>query len=263
MAKKVNSRIALVTGSDRGIGFEVSRELGQLGYTVILTAPDPKKGRAASSKLRKEGLNIVFHALDVASDRSVAQLRKFVASKFRRLDVLVNNAGVMLDVGHSKLEGSLAKRLKKIPSRKDYGQGRPLLETGLELIRITLEINTLGPLRMSQAFIPMMKKAGYGRVVNVSSRLGQLQDMGDEDTVPAYQLSKTALNAVTRMLSDDCRGTNVAVNSVCPGWTRTALGGAGAPQTTRQAAQTIIWLATQPDSGPTGDFFAEKKRISW
>ena len=140
---KTQNRVALVTGSDRGIGFEVSRELGKLGYTVVLTSPAPKKGRASCNKLRKEGLNIVFHVLDVASDRSVQALRAFVQAKFRRLDVLVNNAGVMLDVGHSKLEGSLAKRLKKVPTRKDYGQGRPLLETDLELIRTTLAFNTL------------------------------------------------------------------------------------------------------------------------
>ena len=246
-------RVALVTGSDRGIGFETCRELGRLGYIVVLTSPDHKKGRFACNTLRREGLNVAYHVLDVASERHVRALREFILKKFNRLDVLINNAGIMLDNG----------RAKRFSKRLDYGEGRRLLETGLELIRATLEVNTLGALRMCQAFIPLMKKGGYGRVVNVSSRLGQLRDMTDEDTVPAYQLSKTALNAVTRMLADDCKGSNVSVNSVCPGWTRTALGGERAPQTTRQAARTIIWLATQPKSIPTGGFFAEKKRIAW
>jgi NAD(P)-dependent dehydrogenase (short-subunit alcohol dehydrogenase family) len=133
----------------------------------------------------------------------------------------------------------------------------------MNIVRSTLEINTLGPLRMCQAFAPLMMKSGYGRVVNVSSSLGQLNGMTDEERVPAYQLSKAALNAVTLMVADATRGENVTVNSVCPGWTRTDLGGPDAPQSVREAAETIVWLATHPDDGPTGGFFRNKKRIKW
>jgi NAD(P)-dependent dehydrogenase (short-subunit alcohol dehydrogenase family) len=253
----------VVTGADRGIGFEVCRQLGKRGYAVVLTCPDPIRGAAAMKKLLREGIDVRYKALDVLSESQIRAVRRFVLAKFGRIDVLVNNAGVMLDVGHSRLEGMLARRLKKSPGMRDYGEAKHILEVDLDIVRATLEVNTLGPLRMCQAFVPLMVKAGYGRVVNVSSRLGQLYDMADEDTVPAYQLSKTALNAVTRMVADDCRGKNVAVNSVCPGWTRTELGGPRAPQTTEQASRTIVWLAMQPDGGPTGGFFAEKKRIAW
>ena len=116
---------------------------------------------------------------------------------------------------------------------------------------------------MCQAFVPLMMKARYGRVVNVSSSLGQLNDMTDEDKVPAYQMSKTALNAVTRMVADVASHSNVAVNSVCPGWTRTDIGGAEAPQSTKKAAETILWLVRQSDNGPTGGFFRNKQRIAW
>ena len=144
-----------------------------------------------------------------------------------------------------------------------FGEGLSILEVNLDIVRATLEINTLGALKMCQVFVPLMMKAGYGRVVNVSSGLGQLNDMTDEDKVPAYQISKTALNAVTRMVADAASGSNVAVNSVCPGWTRTDIGGRQAPQSTKKAAETILWLARQPDNGPTGGFFRNKKRIAW
>jgi NAD(P)-dependent dehydrogenase (short-subunit alcohol dehydrogenase family) len=186
-----------------------------------------------------------------------------VLNKFGRVDVLVNNAGVMLDSGRSKVEGLLSRRIKKIQKRKGVGEGPGILEINIDIVRATLEVNTLGALKMCQAFVPLMMKADYGRVVNVSSSLGQLNDMTDEDKVPAYQVSKTALNAVTRMVADAASGSNVAVNSVCPGWTRTDIGGPEAPQSTEEAAETIVWLATQPDNGPTGGFFRNKRRIGW
>jgi len=254
--------VAVVTGSGRGIGLETARRLGVLHYRVIVTSPEPAQGKDAASKLAREGLNVVYHPLDVASDASVKALRDFLFDKFRRVDVLVNNAGVMFEAGRSKVEGVIARRLAKLP-RKDFGEGPRLLDVDPELVRAVVEINTLGALRMCQAFMPNMLRLGYGRVVNVSSSLGQLSGMTDANRVPAYQLSKTALNAVTCMAADDARGENVLVNSACPGWSRTDIGGPEAPQSAAEGAETVAWLATLPEGGPTGGFFRNKRRITW
>jgi len=260
---KIHKRVAVITGADRGIGFEVCRQLGKLGYQAVLTAPDPAKGKEAAKKLLREGIEAAYHALDVANERHVRKLREFVLKKFGRVDVLVNNAGVMFDAGRSKPEGRVARWIKTLPKKMDFGEGQGILEVGIDIVRASVEVNTLGALRMCQAFIPLMIKARYGRVVNVSSSLGQLNGMTDEDRVPAYQLSKAALNAVTLMAADDCRDKNVTVNSVCPGWTRTSLGGPRAPQSVGEAAENIVWMANYPDGGPTGEFFRDKKAIEW
>ncbi len=260
--EEATERVAIVTGSDRGIGFEVSRQLGELGYQVVLTSPDPVKGEAAAAKLRRNGGKVVGHVLDVTRARHIQALQTFVLKRFGRIDVLVNNAGVLLDEGRSKLEGLLARRLTAPPKKVDVGEGPSVLEVGVEIVRLTLEINTLGALRMCQAFVPLMMEADYGRVVNVSSSRGQLNGMTDGGA-PAYQMSKAALNAITLMVADAARGGNVTVNSVCPGWTRTNLGGPEAPRSVKKGAETIVWLATHPDGGPTGGFFMDKKSIDW
>lgn len=262
MKRGEKARVAIVTGSDRGIGFEVCRQLGERGYRVVLTSPNKVEGEAAAAKLRRRGADVVYHYLDVVDDKSVPALRRFVLKTFGHIDVLVNNAGVLLDEGRSELEGILAKRLKRRPKELDFGEGPGVLEVDIEIVRATLEVNTLGALRMCQALVPLMMEAGYGRVVNVSSSRGQLYCMADEGA-PAYQMSKAALNTITLMAADAARGKNVQVNSVCPGWTRTRLGGPEAPQTVEEGAETIVWLAMRPDSGPTGGFFRDKKRIAW
>ena len=258
-----DERVAIVTGSDRGIGFEVCRELGARGYQVVLTSPDLVKGQKAATKLQGQGLAVVYHVLDLLNERHLRTLQAFILKKFGRVDVLVNNAGVMLDGGRSQREGILVRRVKSVSRKLDFGEAPGILDVGGDIVLGTLEVNLLGALRMCQSFVPMMIKAGYGRVINVSSRLGQLHTMSDAEKVPAYQISKTALNAVTRLVADAAGGTNVLVNSVCPGWTRTAIGGPRAPQSTEDAARTILWLATHPDGGPTGSFFYNKKRMDW
>ncbi|MFA5117293.1 MAG: SDR family NAD(P)-dependent oxidoreductase [Candidatus Omnitrophota bacterium] len=260
---QVRQRVAIITGADRGIGLEVSRQLAMLGLRVVLTSPDRARGEAAAAKLNRQGLGVVYQKLDLLNDNDIRALKSFIVRKIGRVDILINNAGVMLDSGRSKIEGLLSRRIREIPKRSGFSQGPGILEVNLDIVRATLEINTLGALKMCQAFLPLMMKAGYGRVVNVSSSLGQLNDMTDEDKVPAYQMSKTALNSLTRMAASAAGGYNVAVNSVCPGWTRTDIGGMSAPQATKEAAGTILWLANQPDNGPTGGFFREKKRIPW
>jgi NAD(P)-dependent dehydrogenase (short-subunit alcohol dehydrogenase family) len=260
---ETRERVAIVTGSDRGIGFAVCLRLGKLGFQIILTSPDPVKGKASAAKLRSQGSCVVFHVLDVMKESHVAALRSFVLKKFGYAEILVNNAGVMLDGGRSRLDGMLRKQLDPAQRKLGFGEGPGILQVDMDLLRATLEVNTLGALRMCQAFVPLMTERGFGRIVNVSSRLGQLKNMGDAEKVPAYQMSKTALNAVTRMVADACGSQNVLVNSVCPGWTRTDIGGPEAPQSTEEAARTIVWLATLPEGGPTGGFFYDKKRITW
>jgi len=230
-------RIALVTGANRGIGFETCRQLAGAGLRVILTSRDPAKGRRAADLLRREGKDVAWEPLDVTDSKSVKRLLDAVRRGFGRLDVLVNNAAVYLDEDVSVFEVDDAT------------------------VRATLETNFYGPLAMCRAFVPLMQAQGYGRVVNVSSRAGQLSDM--TGGTAAYKVSKAALNALTRIVADEVRPANIKVNAVCPGWVRTKMGGPRAPRSPEQGAETIVWLATLPDRGPTGGFFRDRKAIAW
>ena len=230
-------RIALVTGANRGIGFETCRQLAGAGLRVILTSRDPAKGRRAADLLRREGKDVAWEPLDVTDSKSVKRLLDAVRRRFGRLDVLVNNAAVYLDEDVSVFEVDDAT------------------------VRATLETNFYGPLAMCRAFVPLMQAQGYGRVVNVSSGAGQLSSM--TGGAAAYKVSKAALNALTRIVADEVRPANIKVNAVCPGWVRTKMGGPGAPRSPEQAAETIVWLATLPDRGPTGGFFRDRKPIAW
>jgi len=232
-------RIAVVTGANRGIGFEIARQLArQRGIRVVLTARDEAKAREAAGRLKREGLEVDIHPLDVTRDHGIRAIAEWVEKRYGRCDILVNNAGVMLDPRGSRVLDSKA-------------------QTYLD----TLETNLLGPLRMIQAMVPLMKKNRYGRIVNLSSGQGQLSDMGVG--TPAYRVSKTALNALTRTLAADLEGSGVLVNAMCPGWVKTDMGGPGAPRTVEQGADTAVWLATLPDGGPAGGFFRDRKPIPW
>ena len=230
-------RIALVTGANRGIGFETCRQLAGAGLRVILTSRDPAKGRRAADLLRREGKDVACEPLDVTDSKSVKRLLDAVRRRFGRLDVLVNNAAVYLDEDVSVFEVDDAT------------------------VRATLETNFYGPLAMCRAFVPLMRAQGYGRVVNVSSGAGQLSSM--TGGTAAYKVSKAALNALTRIVADEVRPANIKVNAVCPGWVRTKMGGPRAPRSPEQGAETIVWLATLPDRGPTGGFFRDRKAIAW
>jgi NAD(P)-dependent dehydrogenase (short-subunit alcohol dehydrogenase family) len=238
---KKDRRIAVVTGGNRGLGFEVCRQLARKGLFVILTGRDSSKAEQAAEKLRGEGLEVIAHQLDVTDETSVSALRHFVRWSYGRLHVLVNNAGVSLDQ---------ARAIRSL-------QDAPVVGT----LRDTLDPNLFGPLRTSRALVPMMREGGYGRVVNVSSELGSLTKMGEG--YPTYRISKTALNALTRILAAELKGTGVLVNSGAPGWVRTDMGGPNAPRPVEEGADTIVWLATLPDDGPTGGFFQDRQPLPW
>jgi NAD(P)-dependent dehydrogenase (short-subunit alcohol dehydrogenase family) len=226
-------RTALVSGANRGIGLEVSRQLGHLGHRVLLGARGAAKGEEAAAGLRAQGIDVTPVTLDVADPRSVDRL----VAGGHAIDILVNNAGVALDAG-------------KTP-----------LDLDEETLRATLETNLTGALRLAQAFMPGMVARGWGRVVNVSSGMGQLAEMGGGSL--AYRVSKAGLNVLTRVLAREGEARGVKVNSACPGWVRTDMGGPSATRTVEQGAETIVWLATLPDDGPTGGFFRDRKPIAW
>lgn len=232
--------VAVVTGGNRGLGLETCRQLGVKGYRVVLTARREKEGQGAARTLQGEGLDVRFHPLDVTDDASILHLRDFIRDQFGRLDLLVNNAGVFPD--------------------PTPGSGRDsLFDARLDTVRRGFETNALGPLRLCQALIPLMQ--GRGRVVNVSSGMGQLTEMNGGS--PGYRLSKTALNALTRILADELQGTGIKVNSVCPGWVRTQMGGPEATLSVEEGARGIVWAATLPDEGPSGGFFRHGQPIAW
>lgn len=224
--------IALVTGANRGIGFEVVCQLARQGMTVILGARDLEKGKTAAEQLQSEGLNVLPHQLDVSSQASIDRL----ATQVEQLDILVNSAGILYDTWQK-------------PSTAD-----------LEVVQEALETNTFGAWRMCKTFIPLIRRSQHGRIVNVSSESGSLASMGA--STPAYSVSKAAMNALTQMLAAELRGTGILVNSVCPGWVATEMGGEGG-RPVEQGAAGVVWAATLPNNGPTGGFFRDGQPLPW
>jgi NAD(P)-dependent dehydrogenase (short-subunit alcohol dehydrogenase family) len=233
MAKQ--KRIALVTGANKGIGFEVARDLARKGFHVFLGARDEKAGHAAEEKLRKEG-EVTFLKIDIASRESVERAAEEFSRQADHLDTLVNNAGICLD------------------------EDKDVVKVSADTFEKTLRTNTLGPLLVSQAFVPLLKKSSAPRIVNVSSGGGQLAD-GADGWAPAYCISKTAVNGVTVQLAAAL--PKFAVNSVCPGWVRTDMGGANATRSVAEGAAGIVWLAADAPQNETGKFWRDRKVIPW
>lgn len=236
------TQLAVVTGANRGLGLETCRQLAGKGIKVLLTSRSAGKGESAAQGLRDDGLDVVFHALDVTDPASVSELHDFIEKEFGRLDILVNNAGIFNDP-YDTADAELAS----------------IFNADIDTIRKGMETNTFGALRMAQALIHLMD--GRGNVVNVSSGMGQLSDMNG--CCPAYRLSKTALNAVTRILADELKDTGIKINSVCPGWVKTDMGGANATRSLTEGASGIVWAATLPGDGPSGGFFRDGQPIPW
>ena len=228
--------IALVTGANRGIGLEVVRQLAQNGFTAVLGSRDPAKGRAAAEPLSAEGLDVQARRLDVDDDDSVRELASELDAEFGRLDVLVNNAAILYDT---------------------WQRGT---DADLDLVQQAFETNVFGAWRTAQACLPLLRRSDHGRIVNVSSGAGSLSGMGAG--APAYSISKAALNALTRILAAELRGDRILVNSVCPGWVATDMGGPGG-RPVEQGAASIMWAVLLPDDGPTGGFFRDGRPVDW
>ena len=240
-------RFALVTGANKGIGFEVARQLARKGFHVFLGARKSDAGLAAVQKLNKEGekedygkghsgLAVTFMNIDVSKPDSVRRAAEEFSRKSDRLDTLVNNAGILLD------------------------DDKEVLTITPEIFETTLRTNTVGPLLVSQAFVPFLKKSDAPRIVNVSSGGGQLAD-GADGWAPAYCISKTALNGVTAQLAAAL--PKFAVNSVCPGWVHTDMGGSNATRSVAEGASGVVWLVSEAPHSMTGKFFRDRKIIPW
>jgi NAD(P)-dependent dehydrogenase (short-subunit alcohol dehydrogenase family) len=229
-------RIALVTGANRGIGYEVCSQLAGREHTVVLGSRDAGRGKTAADRLAASGLTVISRQLDVTDDRSVEDLAAWLASTFGRLDVLVNNAAI------------------------HYDSWQRAASVDLDVVREALDSNTLGPWRVVLACLPLLRKSKHPRIVNVSSGAGASTRLTGH--TPAYSLSKHALNALTRMLAAELKSAGILVNAVCPGWVATDMGGLGGRSVVEGAAG-IVWAATLPNDGPTGGFFRDRERIPW
>ncbi len=233
-------KTALITGANRGIGFEVARQLAKRGFAVFVGSRDMAKGRAAAQELCSEGYEATFIQLDVTDPVSIKQAAGTFSQKADHLDVLINNAGILED------------------------HGETIVKLNPELIDRMLNTNVKGPIMVTQDFLPYLQQSPHKdqigtRIINVSSGAGSLSEM--QTYAPAYSISKAALNAVTRQFAGALPG--IAVNSVCPGWVRTDMGGSGASRSVEKGAETIVWLATEAPATETGKFWRDKKEIEW
>jgi NAD(P)-dependent dehydrogenase (short-subunit alcohol dehydrogenase family) len=226
------SKIILVSGGNRGIGYEVCKQLSLLGHTVILAARDIDKGNAAIKQL---GTPVDLLELDLNESQTFLQAHSDIEKKYGRLDVLVNNAAI-------------------VSSSKGFDT------VSIKEIRKILDVNLFGTIELTQQLMPLIRNSRDGRIINVSSAMGALNDAGSG--YAAYRLSKAALNAFSTFLSKDLSGLNISVNSVCPGWVQTDMGGTGASRSVEKGAETIVWLATA-ESIPNSKFVRDKKVISW
>ncbi|MBD3256986.1 SDR family NAD(P)-dependent oxidoreductase [candidate division GN15 bacterium] len=236
---KEPAKVALVTGGNQGIGLAVCKGLAAAGIQVVLSGRSEERVRKAVKSLKKKDLPVVGLTLDVTSEMSVLKAEQFVHREFGRLDILINNAAVLLDTEST----------------------RTIERIRIDIVKQTHEVNFYGALRMIQAFLPRMKSQNFGRIVNVSSGLGQLHK--SRPHYVAYQTSKTALNSLTCLVAADTADYDIACNSMTPGWVRTNMGGPNADRTPKEGADTIIWLATQESKEPNGKFFRDREEIPW
>ncbi|QDE37827.1 SDR family NAD(P)-dependent oxidoreductase [Luteibacter pinisoli] len=233
----LSQRIALVSGANRGIGLEVAKQLASLGVTVFMGMREPSKGDKALKAVRDLGGDAFALKLDVTKPRDIEAAIAHIEGRFGRLDILVNNAG-----GYFDHKGNSA-------------------EADLDNIRGALEVNLLGTWSLTAAVLPLMRRHGYGRIVNVSSECAARTICAEK--APAYRVSKAALNAYTQAVAREVQGSGILINAVCPGWTATDLGGAGG-RPVAESAEGIVWaaLVSELEAG-TGDFYRDRARIAW
>ena len=229
-----DARVALVTGANRGIGYEICRQLAGRGLRIVLTARTSAEGREAAGRLARGGGDVRFEQLDVTDPASVEALCRRLAESHLPVDILVNNAGLYTTT--------------------------PLLSIDEPALMTAVQVNFLGAWRTTRAFVPGMRDRGWGRVVNISTGYAHLAS--EPPAAGAYGLAKAALNALTRMTAAEA-GPRIKVNCMSPGWVATRMGGAGAPTSVGEGADTAVWLATLPDDGPTDGFFYQRNKIAW
>ena len=242
-----NKKTALITGANTGIGLETARQLGKQGVTVLVGARDSGKGKAAVEELRQDGVDAHAVEIDVSDSASIKAAAEKVARDFGRLDILINNAGVMTD-----------------------DKKKQVSEQALETWRETFDTNLFGVIETTQAFLPLLRKSEAGRIVNLSSILGSTEyhatpgsPVYDAKNTPAYNVSKAALNAYTVQLAHELKGTKVKVNAAHPGWVKTDMGGEEAPMDIENGAKTSVALATLNGDGPNGAFVHMGESLPW
>ncbi|AWD63589.1 MULTISPECIES: SDR family oxidoreductase [Priestia] len=232
-----HTKVALVTGGNRGIGYELVRQLAMKGFKVILTSRNSETGHKAVQKLKDSHLDVSFLTMDINNQTSIGQAAAKVSEQYGRLDVLINNAGIYLD------------------------KNQKLVNLDPSVLEKTLETNFFGAYHVIRSFMPLMEQQAYGRIINVSSEYGAMSEMSSSG-VGAYKLSKLILNGLTQLIAVEST-KDIKINAVDPGWVSSDMGGPSAPRTPQQAARSILWLATIGPEGPSGFFFKDGKQIDW
>jgi NAD(P)-dependent dehydrogenase (short-subunit alcohol dehydrogenase family) len=233
------AKVALVSGGNRGMGLETCRALVALDYQVLLGSRDLEAGLEAARALHSDRVEAI--RLDVTSANDIAAAAQHIDEQYGRLDVLINNAGIMID--------------------GDDGRSASVVDAESDVLLQTLKVNTIGPMMLINALLPLMERVDDARIVNVSSGMGQLSDMGGRH--PGYRISKTALNAATRIYAAELDPNRVRVNTLCPGWVRTDMGGENADLSVAEGVDTAVWLATSPDATRSGGYYRRRELIDW
>lgn len=234
-------KIAIVTGASRGLGLATSEALAQRGFKVIMAMRSPEKAQKQINACKMKELDVVPMKLDLAQEKSIQEFAENIRREYSFVDVLVNNAGIMID--------------------SEDGGNSSLFKTKAATVQKTFMTNTLGPFLLTQKIFPLMQQEGYGRIVNVSSGMAQLSS--PQTASAAYRMSKTALNMVTNLFASEVGDADICVNSVSPGWVRTDMGGPHADRTIEQGIKGILWAATLPKGGPNGGFFRDGESLNW
>ena len=230
------NKVILITGSNKGIGYEIAKQCSKRGFYVIISGRDETRLKGALENLKKETLNADSLLMDVSNPESIENASKQFSSKKLKIDVLINNAGISFN-GDTKL-----------------------IKNDINILNKTISTNSYGPLIVTKTFLPFIQSPG--RIIMISSS-GGIMNGGVPGWSPAYCISKTLLNAITKQLAHELMNKNISVNAVCPGWVRTDLGGAGASRSVEKGAETPVWLSSEASQDLTGLFLRDKKPISW